>query len=119
VPVWILVPLIFLAVHRITRLIIEDTFPPIGVPRDRVVNWWDPDDDWSYKHPNARPHWGAVGRSLAYLFRCPWCMSMWVGGALIYGLTFWTSVPLPVLVWLGASTVTGLLATYEDAASKQ
>ena len=116
---WAVIALIFLATHRVTRLVIEDTFPPLGVPRAHVINWWDPDFEWLDTHPHARPHWGALGRSLRYLFSCPWCMSMWVGAGLIYGVTWFTSVPLPVLVWLGASSVTGLLATYEDSASSK
>lgn len=106
--------LIFLATHRVTRLVIEDTFPPLGVPRNRLLQWLEPDEEWRYAHRYARPHLGALGRSLRYLLSCPWCMSVWVGAGIIYATMQFTSVPLPWLVLAGASTVTGLLATYED-----
>lgn len=113
-PVWLLDLLIVLATFRITRLIIEDTFPPIGVPRDHLLNWWDPDSDWRATHPGAPPHWGALGRSLRYLFTCPWCMGMWTGAGVVYVATLFYSVPAPVLVWLAASAVTGILAKLDE-----
>ena len=106
--------LIFLATFRVTRLIIEDTFPPLGVPREWIMNWWDPDDKWMFDHKAARPHWGALGRSLRYLFSCPWCMSVWAGGPIVYVFTRFTEVPLPWAVWIAASGVTGLLASLEE-----
>jgi hypothetical protein len=95
------------------------------VPRDALTDWLDPDDDWKIewlakrnlagKHHLDPPdgHLGALGRSLAYLFRCPWCMSVWVGAGLTYATTFFTSVPLPWLVWAGACAVTGLLSLHD------
>lgn len=118
VPDWLLILLVVLTVHRVTRLVISDTFPPIGVPRDRIINWWDPDDEWLARRPDATPHWGALGRSLRYLFTCPWCMSVWVGGGLIWALdAWWQPIPAPLLVWAAASSVTGLLAGIEDKLS--
>jgi uncharacterized protein DUF1360 len=122
VPIWLTVPLIILTVHRVTRLVVEDTFPPIGVPRERLLNWLAPDHEFAHRYAlsynrDPRPHLGALGRSLRYLLSCPWCMSVWVGAGIIYAVTRYTSVPLPVLVWAAASSVTGLLATYEDSHS--
>ena len=97
--------LIFLTVYRTTRFVIEDTWPPVGVPRSHLLKFFD-------------GHWGALGRTLHYLFTCPWCMSVWVGGGIIYALTFFVSVPLPILVWASASAVTGLLANVEERLSK-
>lgn len=124
-PVWLVYLLIVLVTFRATRFVIEDTFPPIGVPREYLLNWWDPDDNWviakdkhdQYVHPNARPHWGAVGRSLRYLFTCPWCMSVWVGAVVVYVFTLFVSVPLPYAVWIAVSATTGLIATTEDKLS--
>jgi hypothetical protein len=118
VPAWLLVVLIVLTVYRVTRLIIADTFPPIGVPRTHLLNWWVPDDDWIATHKDARPHWGALGRSLKYLFTCPWCMSVWAGGILIWAVdAWWVAVPVPFFVWAAASAVTGLLSNLEDKLS--
>ncbi len=125
---WLLVILIILSVYRATRLIIEDSFPPIAVPREWILNWWAPDDDWvlkkdprnrgEYLHPNAKPHWGALGRSLRYLFTCPWCMSIWIGGIGIWITdAFFIAVPVPIFVCLAASAVTGLLSSLEEKLS--
>lgn len=111
--------LIFLATFRVTRLVIEDTFPPVGVPREWIVNWWDPDSEWAHRyetrtgHP-ARAHWGALGRSLRYLFSCPWCMSVWVGAGVVYAFTRFVEVPQPWAVWIASSAATGLLASLEE-----
>lgn len=96
--------LIFLTVYRATRFVIEDTWPPVGVPREYLLKF-------------LSGHWGGFGRTLHYLFTCPWCMSVWVGGGIIYALTFFTSVPLPILVWASASGITGLLANLEEKLS--
>lgn len=116
----LLILLLVLTIYRTTRLVITDTFPPIGVPRTRLLNWWAPDLDWLRDHPDCRPHWGALGRSLRYLFSCPWCMSVWVGVPVIWATDRWFYlVPAPVLVWAAASAVTGLLAAVEDRLSPQ
>lgn len=107
-PAWLLVLLVFLAVHRLTRLAIADEIPVVKVPRDWVVNRLDPDV------PGARPAWGGFGRSVAYLLGCPWCMSAWTGGLVVW-LTAWlVGLPVPWLVWLAASSVTGLIASAES-----
>lgn len=113
----LLVVLLCLVIFRVTRLVIEDTFPPLGVPRKWLINYWDPDLDWLGEHLDARPHGGRLGATLRYLFSCPWCMSVWVGAVVIWLTTRWYEVPAPILVWLAASAVTGLLAGIEDKLS--
>jgi hypothetical protein len=56
---------------------------------------------------------GDSGSTLAYLLECPWCMSAWVGGAAVLVASQIISVPAPFLVWIAASTVTGLIGNYE------
>jgi hypothetical protein len=119
-PTWLLYLLIALAVHRLTRIVTRDKFPLIAVPRYHVTNWFDPSDEYRdvyrVKHPDRegpKSHWGIFGSSLAYLLECDWCVSVWVSGGLVTGLTYFTSVPMPMLIWLAASTVTGLIATHE------
>lgn len=117
-PVWFLYLLITLVTYRITRLVIKDTFPPVGVPREHLINWWDPDDEWIAERAGPeslpQPHWGAVGRSLRYLFTCPWCMSPWIGVIVVYVFTLFVSVPLPVVAVIVAAAGTGLIATNLD-----
>jgi hypothetical protein len=118
VSTWLLYLVISLVTFRVTRLVVKDTFPPIAVPRMWIINWWDPDEVWIIEHPKAHgltvPHWGALGRSLRYLLTCPWCMSFWLGAAVVYVFTLYVSVPLPVVAWIVAMTVTGLIATNLD-----
>jgi hypothetical protein len=118
VPEWFLYVVISLVTYRATRLVIKDTFPPIGVPRDHLINWWDPDDEWiadrTTPESTPRPHWGAIGRSLRYLFTCPWCMSPWVGALVVYVFSLFVSVPLPFAAIIVAAAATGLIATNLD-----
>jgi hypothetical protein len=113
----LLILLIFLTIYRSTRFVIEDTWPPIGVPRKWLINYWDPDLDWLDEHPTARPHWGKIGPVLRYLFSCPWCMSVWIGPIVIIVTMQWYEVPAPFLVWIAGSAITGLLASLEDKLS--
>lgn len=117
---WLTYILIALATHRLTRLVTRDKFPLIAVPRYYVTNWLDPSDEYisvyRKKHPDRqdpKSHWGIVGSSLAYLWECDWCVSVWVSAGVVYATCHWTSVPYPILVWLTASTVTGLIAANE------
>jgi hypothetical protein len=56
---------------------------------------------------------GDSGSTLAYLLECPWCMSAWVGGAVVLVASQIIAVQAPFLVWIAASTVTGLVGNYE------
>ena len=118
---WLTYILIALAAHRLTRIVTRDKFPLIAVPRYYITNWLDPSDEYrqlyARKHPDREPpktRLGLFGQSVAYLLECDWCVSVWVSGAVVYCTSTWTSVPLPVLVWLAASTVTGLIASTES-----
>jgi hypothetical protein len=42
VPDWLLLIVISLAVYRVTRLLVKDTFPPVLWLRDRFVGGWRP-----------------------------------------------------------------------------
>ena len=123
--IWWVTVVLTLTTFRLTRLIVKDTFPPVGWPRDKIVGWLNPDDDWKVEWLAARElrgepfvdppggHLGAVGRSLAYLLTCPWCMSTWVGGALVLAAQHWVSVPLPWLVWGAVVGASGLLSIFD------
>lgn len=101
--------LLCLATYRVTRFVIDDQLaqPVVSKIQGRFERRFDA------KHPDrADPtKWQS---QVGYLLSCPWCLSIYVG-AIIIGLTCWLSydVPRPVLVWLAASGVTGLLSTYE------
>lgn len=96
--------LVILTTHRITTFIVSDKL--IEGPREAIQMWAE--RRWFEKHPWVEEDdtWQS---KLAYLLSCPWCVSPWVGGAVTLG-TMWTvGLPSPVLVWLAASSVTGLL----------
>lgn len=119
--IWLVYLLISVCTYRATRFVIEDTIPPWGPAREWLLNWWEPDAAWRFdpsgtptKHVGARPHWGLLGRSLRYLFSCPWCMSVWVGSAVTYAFSRLVSVPLPIAAVVVASAVTGLLSQLEE-----
>jgi hypothetical protein len=81
-----------LAVHRLTRLLVEDTIAdPI---RDRIRE--------------AAPE----GR-LAYFLTCPWCVSVWVAGGWAVLAVAAPSVAVPAGAALAWSSLTGLLASVE------
>jgi hypothetical protein len=112
-PVWLIVLLVFLATHRLTRLAIADEVPIVKVPRDAAIRFLDPTPDQVATQPGIKGHWGGTGKALAYLLECPWCMSAYTGAAVVIGVDLAASLPLPWLVWIAASTVTGLIANFE------
>lgn len=167
-PTWLLVLLIFVVTHRLTRLAVKDEVPIVRVPRDALIKFLDPTPEQRAADPTAKGHWndgkpntalfviaglmlavvatsvtvlaaegetkgaaamaaasvlvaaalgiigsGKIGSALAYLLECPWCMGAWVGAAVVFVTDLFVPVPAPFLVWIAASTVTGLIADYE------
>lgn len=95
-PVVLLLVAIALTSCRLTRLLTVDEFPPIKVQRMRVLDRWGP-DSWQ-----------------AYLSRCPWCMGVWMSGAVTAAT--WLALdgfPMPVLVWGAAAWASGFLVAVE------
>lgn len=111
---WLSVVLIFLATYRGTRLVTRDKLPLIDLPREAFVQRWGVYTDAEDKKTSINgKRTNLFMRSLAYLWECDWCMSVWIGAAIVYGCTWFMSVPSPWLVWAAASAVTGLLTTVE------
>ncbi len=98
----------FLACYRLTRLVVEDTFPPVKVVRDAIVR----------RHTTVRaitaggtieePH------ALAELVQCPWCASFWLAALVVVARWnvpgWWT----PVAVVLALSAVSGIVSGLVD-----
>lgn len=138
----LLVILLVLAVYRATRVVTRDKLPVIDLPREAFVQRWGsyaeavrelPEDHaergalvrawlyvWGAQWPsiNGRSRTNLVMKSVAYLWECDWCMSIWVGALIVYTSTQFVNVPYPVLTWLATSAMTGLLTTVEEKLDK-
>lgn len=75
--------------HRVTRFLILDGL--LEEPRQTFHSWLA-------RHP------GRFTIKVQELMICPWCVSIWVSGGWVLLTQIFTSVPLPVWVWLGNST---------------
>lgn len=99
------VALIALATHRLTFLIVEDRIT-------RRPRWWA--QEKAEERHAART--GQVSEEewlsgVGYFLSCFWCAGFWIGGAVTAVTAQVVSVPLPVLVWLAASTITGIIGS--------
>jgi hypothetical protein len=56
----------------------------------------------------------AVSHAVAYLWTCPWCMSVWVAAGLVWVADWRLSVPLPWLVVGAGAALTGVLTWVEN-----
>lgn len=88
-----------LAVHRLTRLAVEDEVTsPL---RQRIRTWAEGD-----AQRQARP-------AVAYLVTCPWCVSVYVAAAWAALTAAAPEVAAPVGAALAWSSAAGLLSTLE------
>jgi hypothetical protein len=135
---WLLLVLMSLAVYRLTKLVVEDTFPPVLWVRDRLAGGWrpltlaeheryveaspsaqaiiretwsyDPDDDLRQRYVRR---WRRSPFWLAELLSCPWCASGWVALGVTAGTWAVVGLPVPLLVWLAVWAAGALLAAQE------
>lgn len=142
---WLLLLVMSLATYRGTKLVVEDTFPPVLWLRDRLVGGYrDPTRAERYhknfptdaEHGAHRTVPGLKGlwtrdedgeiqvfiahskRSphwLAELLSCPWCASGWVALVVTAGVWATVGLPVPVLVWLAVWAAGALIAAQEWA----
>lgn len=121
-PLWLTMLLLILATHRVTRFMTRDAFPLIAVPREAFVQRWARYSDAKTREEKRRAIGGKTTNvfmaSLAYLWECDWCMSIWVGAGLTAGAYAWTPLGeqhwfVAVLAALVASSSTGLIAQRE------
>lgn len=110
---WLAVVLVCLATYRLTILVTEDkiTRPLI----DPIQEWAE--RRWLAKHPNGDRNSDQWQSQVGWLLSCPWCSGLWIAGIVTCVVDVWFApLPMPVLVALAASGVTGFLATMADAA---
>lgn len=131
--------LLFLAVFRGTRLVTRDKFPLIAMPREAFVTRWGSYEGTERQLHSETGRWwrwllgmefpaikggdaytNLLLKSLAYLWECDWCTSVWVSALAVYTThTYIADVPYPLITWLAASAVTGLLAQAEAVLEKK
>lgn len=75
--------------YRAARFLILDTM--IEEPRERLHFWLG-------NHPNR------FTIKVQELMTCPYCVTVWTAGGTILVAMQFTSVPLPVYMWLAAAT---------------
>ena len=128
----LLVPMA-LTTYRLTRLLVEDTFPPVLWLRDRLVGGWRPLTAKEEAAPVAVPwrnqteehdgvmeryvaRWTWVPHWLADLLSCPFCASGWIGAGVVAGAWFAPAgASIPVLCWFSAWALGGIIAAQEWA----
>lgn len=139
---WLLLIVMSLATYRLTRLVVEDVFPPVLWLRDRLVGGWRPltlKEQETKRLPVLEEGQSAtmaglgqvqmvdgvlhryVRRSkwspqwLADLISCPFCASGWVAVGVTAATWAVVGLPVPVLVWLATWAVGGVLAAQDWA----
>lgn len=119
---WLLVVLIAISTHRLTRLITRDALPLIAAPREHFVKRWGGYSDAETPEEKRLSIGGQrtniFMKSLAYLWECDWCTSVWVSAGVTYAAYEMTDLGehhwlVAVFVGLAASSVTGLIAQRE------
>lgn len=97
---------------RLTRLAVVDEFPPAAAVRYWFIRTFATADRVGNVQRD-RERWGrlaGLAYSVAYVWTCPWCMSIWVG-ALVWGISVWW----PVVIWPAAIIAAGSMAAGWDA----
>jgi hypothetical protein len=100
----VLLVVLGLATFRLTRLIVEDDFPLVRVPREWVVGqksalvWDETMKTWS--QPRYTKHEGTWYYWFGELITCPWCASGWVSLGLVAATALGTPRHAPLVDWL-------------------
>lgn len=100
-------------IARGTRLAVVDEFPPAAAVRHWFIRTFATVDRRSFKVQRDKARWGrlaGLAYSIAYVWTCPWCSSVWVG-VLVWGVSVWW----PWLIWPVAVVSAGSLVAGWDA----
>lgn len=100
------------AIWRATRLLVVDDFPPIRAVRDWFIRTFAQVD--ADGNMVAGRHLGGIGHAIAYVWTCPWCMSIYVGAGICAAADWRLSVPYPWLIVAAGSGLSGVMAWLES-----
>jgi hypothetical protein len=100
--------LMSLAAYRVARFIVDDEFPPMKWLREKFTGPYAAPLDSPERQNTRVPYW------LAYLFTCPWCMTVWTAGLVTLLVAVTVGVPAPLLVWLAVAAAAALTSHLED-----
>lgn len=119
-PIWILVLVDVLAVHRLVRLVTTDTITrPI---RERLVeqSYGDRLDGETPETPATPTMWSDFAEDdgdppfVAGLVTCRWCASIWIAAGAVAAHGLVPALWLPLAGLLALSSASTLLAALED-----
>lgn len=106
---------LIVAIWRVVRLLLIDEFPPVRWLRELFLRLGTSDEAGNLTG-GIGPRWISwLTHSVAYIWTCPWCMSVWAGAVVVWvaDVPAGLSVPWPwLLVGIG-SLVTGLASQRE------
>jgi len=109
--------LLVLAIWRTTRLLVVDEFPPVRAVREWFITTFGEISKAGEITGGRRL--GGIGHAIAYVWDCPWCMSVYVGAGLVAAADWRLDVPFPWLIVAAGSLAAGLGATLEQAAEQR
>lgn len=141
---WLLLLVMSLATYRGTKLVVEDTFPPVLWLRDRLAGGWRAPtmkeqhhdgfptgevEEGELRHVDGLGTFSLVEGELqiwrrksrwspfwlAELISCPWCASGWVALVVTAGTWATVGLPVPLLVWPAVWGAGALIAAQEWA----
>ena len=101
----ILLVVLGLVTYRATRLVVDDEFPPVRLPREAILRW-------SEKSPGG----GGVRRSIGDLLSCRYCASGWVSLTVTCAAWVWlpAGVPMPPFTWFATWAIGVLIYNREE-----
>ena len=102
-----------LTIWRVTRLLLIDEFPPVRWLRETFLLMGEFDHKGALTGGKGPAALTGLTHSVAYVWTCPWCMSVWAGAGVVALADWKFSVPLPWLIVAIASLVTGLASQRE------
>lgn len=117
----LLIAMMALATYRLTRLVVEDTFPPAKHLRDRITGWAYAQTPMIHKASGIISYWVPTRPRLHWigdLITCHWCASVWVGAGVTAATWPFADLSWPLLVWATVASVGAFLNQFDGILQK-